>query len=326
MNRNIKKLFDIEIDEVSVVDRPANQHGLIAFAKNDTGLNEEESMADEAVEVYDADGVAVDTDVLENGDVVFDDEGNEYVFVEDSEDDEDFEDDIEDEEDDVEKMMSPFARNAFKAKFATQNAMGKVKQSKAGEWAKKNPGKALAGAGAGIGAGGYMAGSVGKQDEMSLGDSILEELSKAVTEYDREAIIAKAMDEVEIAKAQAVEALEYAAAIEDARVTDAFISKAAEYNLPVSAEVFGPILKSIAETLTEEELDLLDELFSSIGDSLYNEIGYVGESSNNSVLDTVNGLASEFVGKSDATYEQAFTAMFEANPSAYDAYLAENGR
>jgi hypothetical protein len=326
MNRNIKKLFDIEIDEVSVVDRPANQHGLIAFAKNDTGLNEEESMADEAVEVYDADGVAVDTDVLENGDVVFDNEGNEYVFVEDDEDDEDFEDDAEDEDDDVEKMMSPFARTAFKAKFAAQNQMGMLKQSKAGEWAKKNPGKALAGAGAGIGAGGYMAGSVGKQDEMSLGDSILEELSKAVTEYDREAIIAKAMDEVEIAKAQAVEALEYAAAIEDARVTDAFISKAAEYNLPVSAEVFGPILKSIAETLTEEELDLLDELFSSIGDSLYNEIGYVGESSNNSVLDTVNGLASEFVGKSDATYEQAFTAMFEANPSAYDAYLAENGR
>lgn len=329
MNRNIKKLFDIEIDEVSVVDRPANQHGLIAFAKNDTGVNEEESMADEAVEVYDADGVAVDTDVLENGDVVFDNEGNEYVFVEDvNDEDEDFEDDADDAEDDddVEKMMSPFARNAFKAKFAAQNKMGMLKQSKAGEWAKKNPGKALAGAGAGIGAGGYMAGSVGKQDKMSLGDSILEELSKAVTEYDREAIIAKAMDEVEIAKAQAVEALEYAAAIEDARVTDAFISKAAEYNLPVSAEVFGPILKSIAETLTEEELDLLDELFSSIGDSLYNEIGYVGESSNNSVLDTVNGLASEFVGKSDATYEQAFTAMFEANPSAYDAYLAENGR
>lgn len=325
MNRNIKKLFDIEIDEVSVVDRPANQHGLIAFAKNDTGVNEEESMADEAVEVYDADGVAVDTDALENGDVVFDNEGNEYVFVEDE--NEDFEDDAEDaKDDDVEKAMTPFARNAFKAKFAAQDKMGMLKQSKAGEWAKKNPGKALAGAGAGIGAGGYMAGSVGKQDKMSLGDSILEELSKAVTEYDREAIIAKAMDEVEIAKAQAVEALEYAAAIEDARVTDAFISKAAEYNLPVSAEVFGPILKSIAEALTEEELDLLDELFSSIGDSLYNEIGYVGESSNNSVLDTVNGLASEFVGKSDTTYEQAFTAMFEANPSAYDAYLAENGR
>jgi hypothetical protein len=325
MNRNIKKLFDIEIDEVSVVDRPANQHGLIAFAKNDTGVNEEESMADEAVEVYDADGVAVDTDALENGDVVFDNEGNEYVFVEDE--NEDFENNAEDaEDDDVEKAMNPFARNAFKAKFAAQDKMGMLKQSKAGEWAKKNPGKALAGAGAGIGAGGYMAGSVGKQDKMSLGDSILEELSKAVTEYDREAIIAKAMDEVEIAKAQAVEALEYAAAIEDARVTDAFISKAAEYNLPVSAEVFGPILKSIAEALTEEELDLLDELFSSIGDSLYNEIGYVGESSNNSVLDTVNGLASEFVGKSDATYEQAFTAMFEANPSAYDAYLAENGR
>jgi len=82
-------------------------------------------------------------------------------------------------------------------------------------------------------------------------------------------------------------------------------------------------LKSIAEALTEDELELLDELFSAIGDSLYDEIGYVGESSNTSVLDTVNGLASEFVGKSDVSYEQAVSAMFEANPSAYDAYLTE---
>jgi hypothetical protein len=109
----------------------------------------------------------------------------------------------------------------------------------------------------------------------------------------------------------------------DARLTTEYISKAAEYNLPVSAEVLGPILKSIDEKLDEAEAEVIKELLASVSDSLYTEIGYVGESSNSSVLDTVDLYAAELVGKSDLTREQALTAMFEANPEAYDAYLSE---
>jgi len=332
MNHNVKRLFDIEIDEVSVVDRPANQHGLIAFAKNDS-FDELETGVPE--ELFDETGEEIPVEVLEHGDIVFDAEGNEFVYVE----DEDEEDD-----DDVEKGIFGEGLKAAKnirmgstegavGAFKTANQRGAAQglnffdRTKRGLKSayKNSPGTMLAG-GAGaaaIGGTGYAFGKAEMSNNMSLGDSVLEELSKAVTERDREYIIAKAMDEVEIAKAHAAEAYEYAAAIEDARVEEAFISKAAEYNLPVSPEVFGPILKSIAEALTEDELELLDELFSAIGDSLYDEIGYVGESSNTSVLDTVNGLASEFVGKSDVSYEQAVSAMFEANPSAYDAYLTE---
>jgi len=333
MNHNVKRLFDIEIDEVSVVDRPANQHGLIAFAKNDS-FDELETGVPE--ELFDETGEEIPVEVLEHGDIVFDAEGNEFVYVEDDEDD----------DDDVEKAMASGIKESFKLgqKFGNvgMKAPGTAKNlgnmadrtafqtgngiTRGQKWAKKNPLKAagIGTAGAiGVGGTGYALSKAEMSDHMSLGDSVLEELSKAVTERDREYIIAKAMDEVEIAKAQAAEAFEYAAALEDARVEEAFISKAAEYNLPVAPEVFGPILKSIAEALTEDELELLDELFSAIGDSLYDEIGYVGESSNTSVLDTVNGLASEFVGKSDVSYEQAVSAMFEANPSAYDAYLTE---
>jgi len=335
---SIKKLFDLEIDEVSVVDRPANQHGLIAFAKNDEGSNEEGHVP----EVYDENGDSVDVDVLEHGDVVYDTEGNEFVFVEDG--------------DDVEKGFAYRSAEEAARSFAGPGRMALSRASERGatgarsakqatnrmrtrsediaETARRKGASARTRAGMTLrnssvargaalatatGGAAYAGGRMSK----SLGDSVLEELSKAVTEFDREEIIAKAMDEVEIAKAQAAEAFEYAAAMEDARLEDAFISKAAEYNLPVAPEVFGPILKSIAETLSDEELDLLDELFSAIGDSLYNEIGYVGDTSNSSVLDAVGGLASEFVGKSDVSYEQAYTAMFEANPSAYDAYLAE---
>lgn len=312
MNHNVKRLFDIEIDEVSVVDRPANQHGLIAFAKNDSSTELETGMPEE---LFDETGEEIPVDVLEHGDIVYDAEGNEFVFVE-------------DDEDEVEKGFAYRPAAEAAEAFAGGNRMraSKLADKAFGTGAQARKRKLIAG-GTAIGVGGagtgYALSKAEKSNYMSLGDSVLEELSKAVTERDREEIIAKAMDEVEIAKAQAAEAYEYAAALEDQRIEDAFISKAAEYNLPVAPEVFGPILKSIAEALTEDELELLDELFSAIGDSLYDEIGYVGESSNTSVLDTVNGLASEFVGKSDVSYEQAVAAMFEANPSAYDAYLSE---
>ena len=307
MSRNVKKLFDIEIDEVSVVDRPANQHGLITFSKSAGAgeglmIHKEDSMPEN--EIFDADGTPVEVDELEHGDVVYDADGAEYVFVE-------------DEEDDVEKGWAEFKAGA-KAFGAKAKESGKV----GWDYTKQNK-KAL-GIGAGVGAGlGAGAGFAGGRMSKSLGDIVLDELSKAASDSDREAIIAKALDEVEIAKAAAAEAWAYAEQERDIRVTEEFISKAAEYNLPVAPEVFGPILKSLTETLDDEQLDILDEIFTAVGDALYNEVGYVGETSNASVLDTVSGLAAEMVGKSNLSYEQSVTAMFEANPSAYDAYLSE---
>jgi hypothetical protein len=341
MSKPVKKLFDMEIDEISLVDRPANQYGLIAFAKSaalaEELLTEEDSMPED--EIFSVDGESVDVDDLQHGDVVFDTEGNEYVFVEDEDselEDDEFEDD-EDEEDDVDFDIDNDVDKAFRfgnpanVMGAGKKAFGReMKQSGSRMTATRRalksgynqaPGAVLAG-GAGIGA----IGAGGYAMSKSLGDSVLEELSKAVSDSDREEIIAKAMDEIEIAKAAAEEAWAYAEQERDIRIEAEFISKAAEYNLPVAPEVFGPILKSLAETLSDEELDILDEIFTAIGDVLYDELGYVGESDNVSVYDTVDGMAAELVGKSDMSYEQAVSAMFEANPSAYDAYISENGR
>lgn len=257
--------MDLDIDEVSLVDRGANQHSLVAFSKSLTEADSSEENMSDTIAGFSETGEPVDEDSLEHGDPVYDAEGNLIgTWVVDS----DYEDDEAHDKADAELV------------------------------------------------------GVGK----SLSDSILEEFSKAVTEKDREAVIAKAMSEVSKAQAIAEQAMAYAEAEHDARMTEAFISKAAEYNLPVTPEVFGPILKSLAETLDENQLEVLDSIFNSVGDALYNEIGYVGESSNSSVLDQVNALASEFVGKSDASHAQALTAMFEANPSAYDAYISETGR
>jgi len=357
MSRPVKKLFDLEIDEVSVVDRAANQHSLIAFSKSAGGATTlEDSMPELAI--TDDEGVEVDIDDLEHGDVVYDDAGNEYVFVED------------DADDDIEK--ADFSRLLNAGKYAFQDAKGRARAARvmgrrgarnvadeAEAGAKQGAGRvkgfftkpndyqrgafqdakgnwqvpervlrrgrvaAAGGGGAlvlgGAGYGGYEA------TKKSLGDSVLEELSKAVTERDRERVIAKAMNEVEIAKAAAAEAWEYAQAEQDIRIEQEFISKAATYNLPVSPEVLGPILKAMAEVLDEEQLDVVDELFNAVGDALYNEIGFVGESSNNSVMDAVDAYANDLVGKSDLTREQAMVAMLEANPAAYDAYISEKG-
>jgi hypothetical protein len=318
MGRSARQLFDIEIDEVSIVDRPANQHGLISFAKSAHGMTEESGMT----AIYNEAGYAVSEDQLEHGDVVYDEAGNEYVFMEEP----------------VGKNAATDAvrewgqraveRAGHAEAFAPHGAKARRAAGRAAIFTANNPKKAAlygGGALAGVGAGGSVAYGEAKK---SLGDQVLEELSKAVTEADREEVIAKALDrvtELEDANWEITKALE---AEQDARITEAFISKASEYNLPVDPVDLGLILKSAAEVLTDEQLEVLDELFNAVGDALYEEIGFQGGASNSGVLDEVNGYAAELVGKSagSLSLEQAAVAMFEANPGAYDAYLNEMGR
>ena len=313
----MNKLVDLDIDEVSLVDRSANQHSLVSFSKS-LAIGEdvipEGSMSADFL-VFNEDGEEVDNDTLEHGDVVYDEDNNKIIIVDDPDDD------------GVEKAFAVNAAGVARKLPVNRRAEMLQRSSIAGRRARARvagaPAWAKYGATAAAGAGaGYGAGSFNK----SLSESILEDFSKAVSERDREEIIAKAMDEVSKAQEIASEALAYAESEHDARMEEAFISKAAEYNLPVSPEVLGPILKSLAYALDEDQLEILDAIFNAVGDALYNEIGYVGDTSNNSVLDQVEALAGEYVGKSDLSHAQAMTSMFEANPSAYDAYISENGR
>lgn len=67
----VRKLGNLIFDEVSLVDRPANQHGVVVFAKRDT----EESGP---MGFYTADGQPIDPDDVEVGEKVYDDNGDEY--------------------------------------------------------------------------------------------------------------------------------------------------------------------------------------------------------------------------------------------------------
>ncbi len=71
----VKELQDMEIDEISLVDRPAAQHAKVVITKRAT---EEETVPED---IYNEDGELLETDSLEEGDVVFDEEGQAFVVV-----------------------------------------------------------------------------------------------------------------------------------------------------------------------------------------------------------------------------------------------------
>lgn len=305
MTRPVKRLFDLEIDEISLVDRPANQHGLVAIAKRD-----EDNMPG----IFDPDGNAVDEDSLEHGDVVYDNDGNEYVFVEDDEDDTTAELQSGHDYEDERELTS--VGKSFGAK-AAQSALGGA--HRAGEFGRKNK-KGLAYGGAAGGAVGFGSGRMSK----GLGESVYEALSKALNDGDRDQVVSKLANEVEFTKRENDELREQVAYLAAQREDDEYLEIAKSYNLPVDPARLGSILKSAAATMDDADLAELDRLLTAQSD-LYDELGSNGSAATSLVMDQVEAMALETVGKSDVSVAQATVALFEANPAAYDEYMSEKG-
>ena len=265
------RLFDLEIDEVSAVDRPASQRGLISIAKS---LGQEDDMRGRGpahlrhpgrrrarghrggrgrVGVHlprgrrrrrpaAAGGRGHRRRCSSSADQVFDlsdagaeDEAESYA--------------------DVGKagLGQPGLGRPRVRRQGRRLGQGD-RPAAASKYVKKNPMKAAAIAGgAGVAGGGaYMVA------QKSLGTTVLEELSKAVSAEERDQIVAKMADEVERTAAENEELRKAFEEERDIRITEAFVAKAAEYELPVDPQVFGPILKAIAEVLDDDELEVLD--------------------------------------------------------------------
>lgn len=361
--RTVKKLSGLEIDEVSLVDLPANQHGLVAIAKN----HQEDGMG----EIFDAQGNQVDEEELEHGDVVYNDNGDELVFVEEGAEDEQ-DDDGYDDGSDVGKAFG-YLRNAAGHGLERAGRRASSSATRAGMQARAVPGRAR-GAGArgaargreageragrrarsagtaagmqyraipeggraGIRYGGAAAGGAGAEHERrkhfgkSLGDQVLEDLSKALTDDARDEVIAKAYDYFEdVAKANdrltdMVEAL-----MED-RELEGYSELAKGYDIPADPNELGGLMYRASQFLPDEDLATLDRLFTSHGEfakGYQQEIGYNGQGDGSDVIGLVYAAAGEAVGKSAGaiTQEQAVTALFDANPAMYDEYLAEQNQ
>ncbi|MEO6204537.1 MAG: hypothetical protein ABIO67_04030 [Mycobacteriales bacterium] len=160
----------------------------------------------------------------------------------------------------------------------------------------------------------------------SLGEQVLSDLSKALTDGDRDQVISKMADRVSQAETVAKAAQERAEALESEREFERFVDVAKSFELPIDPEDLGGILQEVSKVLTDGQLETLERIFNTAASAVtLDEAGSAGYSP---LMGYVDDQAMELVGKSDGGFspEQATTALFSANDDAYLAYLSENQR
>lgn len=372
MGRMVKRLSNLEIDEVSLVDTPANQHGLVAIAKS----YQEDNMA-----VFDANGDEVFEEELSNGDLVYDESGTEYVFTEGNPADDD---DYDDSNGDVEKgVRSAVARRAIRgttvarepvtatsrwspgktmdrvdrgilrAGMSARGAAGNVRAAgartarraeQAGESGRRSARNIRTAAGMqyraipengrrGIRYGGAALGGAGAAEGVehyrkSFSDEVLTSLSKALTDDDRDQVIAKAMSYVEDVASRNADLEDAVADLLEQRELESYGAVAKGYGqLPVEEQELAGVLMRASQYLPDEDLAVLDRVFAGAGEvtkAYFDEVGVAGYGESG-VLEQVYGIANSAISKSaDGTsQEQAVTAIFDTNPAAYDEYELE---
>lgn len=276
MTRKVREIQDLVIDEISLVDKGANQHATVTIAKSADG--EKENYMD----VYDEQGNPLDPDALEIGDVVYDAAGDAYEIQ--------ANDENEDQEYEVEEERELAVAKSFTTPFTKRDA------------ARSSVSK------------GYS-------------QSLREELSKALTDRDRDEVISKAFSQIE-ALTEATEIAKRAAEQErDIRLTQEYYEIAKSYELPnVHAEELAHALKNMAEKLDYEDCEVIGKALqfaAEAQDALFSEVGSIGGGDNSDVLDMVNAHVDGVVSKSGVSREELFTEVLAQNPDAYDQYLAE---
>lgn len=304
MTKTVRRLSGLEIDEVSLVDRPANQHGLVAITKRDEGPM-----------LFDADGNPVDEADLQPGDFVYDENGQEFQAL--SEEDVAQLEQLANEGEGEDKGESAPSELRELAEVGKSRGPGNTPFKRG----RKDSGRAAVAGGKStvtyVGSGR----KVGK----SLGAEILEELSKAASDSDRDQVIAKALGQIDQADARADQAWSIAKALQDQQELGKYVELAKGYALPVDPTDLGEILQAVSKSLSPEQLDTVDRIFNFAGDAFAAQSAEIGSAGYqpSPLMGQVSDYAHEVVGKSDLTPEQAVVALFETNPEAYDAYLSE---
>lgn len=272
--RKVKQINDLVIDEISLVDKGANQHAVVTIAKRAEG-EEENNM-----EIYDELGNPLDPDALQDGDVVFDADGGAYRFDLDAEDDGQYEGAYEDDREPElvgKSFENPFRRNEVSKSYG----------------------------------GG------------SFADSVREELSKALTDRDRDEVIAKALSTIEVQSQRLNEAEEIAKSERYLRLEREYTEIAKSYQLPIHDEVLGGVLMRCAESLPVEDCEIIAKCLEAASESLFQEQGVVGGGANSDVLQQVDAFAYDQVSKAGGDLFETQADIFAAHPELYDEYLSE---
>jgi hypothetical protein len=263
-------LTDMDIDEISTVDKAANQYSRFVIAKR---APEEDVMP----KLYNQEGQPLDEQSLEFGDIVYDDQGAAYEYVED--DGNEAETDEHEEATEDERELATVGKSAFFEKQTTNSN--------------------------------------------SFTASVMEELSKAFSDKDRDAVIAKALGRVEELEQAQHQAVQIAKSERDLRLTREYISKAADYNLPIAPEELGPVLYRMAESMSYDDCSVIAKCLETAGSILFEEAGYQGGGDNTDVFSQVEAHAYDSFGKSENfNPASAISTVFDQNPEAYDEYLS----
>lgn len=269
MTRKVREIQDLVIDEISLVDKGANQHATVTIAKSVDGDKEN------YMDIYDEQGNPLDSDDLEIGDVVYDADGEAYEIQ--ADDDQELVEEREPEL--VGKSHNPFTRR------------------------ERTPVR------------------------KSFSEGLREELSKALTDRDRDEVIAKAFTQLEQLQEAAEIAKRAAQEERDIRLTQEYVEVAKSYDLPgIADEDLGRTLKNAAEHLSPEDCEVIGKALqfaAEANDALYQELGSVGGGDNNDVLQMVNAYADETISKSGVSREELISKIFDENPDAYDEYIRE---
>ena len=372
MPRKVREITDLEIDEISLVDKGANQHAKVTIAKSEEGEKENH------MEIYDEEGSLLDPESLEDGDVVYDDEGNGYLFEMDDE--SEYDDDDEYAEDgELELVGKAASTGAYKvaralgrrptqgpkealvgtAKYRNRAAVGlrpmqgparpplpnvapsTARQSAAAFGASPARMGASGAAqsvfgtgrtarrrkiGAGVGAGGLALGGGGAvgyhQVKKNYSQELRVELSKALTDRDRDNVIAKAFGQLDELTEAAQAAEEIAMFERQARLEREYVEVAKSYNLPIQDEVLAGVLMRAAEYLPVEDCEIISKCLEAASAAIFYETGSDGGGSNSDIFSQVEEYANSQVSKSADRYD-ATTEVFSHNPELYDEYLRE---
>lgn len=270
MPRKVREVLDLVIDEVSLVDRGAGLGAKVTIAKSASG--EEENM-----EIFDEQGNPLDAEALADGQIVYDADGEAYVFTLDG-DDEDAEELTDEREP---ELVGKSFDNPFKRERNTE-----VRKS--------------------------------------LAESVREELSKALTDADRDDVISKALGKIDELSEIAKRAEERAESERRLRLQREYTEVAKSYNLPVKDETLGGVLMRMAESMSREDCTVIAKCLEAASESLFEEQGLRGGGDNSDIFSQVSAHVDGVVSKGDGTREQAIVDVFSTNPAAYDEYLAGN--
>lgn len=232
----------------------------------------------------------------------------------------------------VRGSMGPGRGTRFRAGARNAASSARSRASSAGSGARglgesamgnRRTRRAALGAGAAGAAGvGYASGRKVNKRQRSLGNQVLEELSKALNDGDRDEVVAKLGDMVADAQSDAATAWRVAKSLQNQQELADYVELAGQYDIPVDPNRFGQVLQRVSKALPDADLAILDRVLSAAGTD-FSEVGYNGVAESD-VMSQVQALAFDAVSKNDGyTPEQAVTALFEANPGAYDDYLAE---